>query len=675
MALSNRKIKAIRRLSRSRTAEEIGRELNISLEEVLRYVRASTLTDRNGKRKKAAGRIPAAESRFAFWLLLAILVTLPFLINPKGFNYADLIKRAFLQCGVLILLLVWVLESLRSKPPAVRIKQGVPWVPVAVFLTGCFISLFWAGDVYLGLTQIIHWVTAALYLIVAYHLIMNRKRMNFLLAALALAGAAAAFIGVLQYLVKFDGIRQSAPPAVTFANKNFAVQFVILCLPASLGLLLMNRQRWLLLPASVAWVLMTTYVFYTFTKAAWAAYLGQLVFLVLFLFWVMVVEKKGNALSRDQWIATGLSIAMILVLVNLKPVGNRQSALQSVEKRIAEKVGSSATARVRIWLNTFEIIERFPVFGIGARNFSVYYPMGQITSPTRDKGLRLGRTPRVAHNDFLQLQAEMGLFFTVSLMAFAFLVFRRIPILWRQQLSPTDRLVLVIALMGVIGYGLEALFSSPTYHATTPVLGALYVALFFRFSHRLQQTGSNSGPVTAEPGDALRLSRQWAWAGAFILTVLAVFWIGTQVNWVKADTLRNVFMYSATKSKQWETATRLWPAIVRLNAMRLDQYKFLGISYRNRKLYDEAIRAFLEHHKRYPHDPLNLYNIVLCYMRVGQHEKALPYSEHLLAILPEDKNVISQHRWLKARLKGKARLPAEPEIPPSLETNGSDEDH
>jgi O-antigen ligase/tetratricopeptide (TPR) repeat protein len=63
--------------------------------------------------------------------------------------------------------------------------------------------------------------------------------------------------------------------------------------------------------------------------------------------------------------------------------------------------------RLYIWQSAWEIIKNHPWFGWGMGNFGLAFPRYNLPSP--DSVLRFGKVTRFAHNEFLQIAAEMGL--------------------------------------------------------------------------------------------------------------------------------------------------------------------------------------------------------------------------------------------------------------------------
>lgn len=63
--------------------------------------------------------------------------------------------------------------------------------------------------------------------------------------------------------------------------------------------------------------------------------------------------------------------------------------------------------RLYIWQSAWEIIKDHPWFGWGLGNFGLAFPRYNL--PSLDTVLRFGKVTRFAHNEFLQVAAEMGL--------------------------------------------------------------------------------------------------------------------------------------------------------------------------------------------------------------------------------------------------------------------------
>jgi O-antigen ligase len=192
----------------------------------------------------------------------------------------------------------------------------------------------------------------------------------------------------------------------TFPNENHFAAFLVLVLPAGLGLAgyLARQRRWGWLAAIVACSgLGTVALMQTLTRAAWLGItLGLLAMLI-----VLVLAK---AIPRERKLqATGAVLAVILLAIGLAP----DRAVQKAKAVVAFGDAPGAMAfRQAVWNDSLPIIRDHALLGTGPRTFHLIYTQYRSTRdylPTYFVDY--------LHNDYLQYSIEMGVPAAVALVA------------------------------------------------------------------------------------------------------------------------------------------------------------------------------------------------------------------------------------------------------------------
>jgi len=112
-----------------------------------------------------------------------------------------------------------------------------------------------------------------------------------LLKAIVLSATAVSVIGIFQFVTLSDFIPQVAPPASTFANKNFAAAFIILVFPVTIYFSLSYKTTkpfWFNFKFYA--VLQLTYVLFAHSKASILAVSTEII-LMAFLFMSIEMTK------------------------------------------------------------------------------------------------------------------------------------------------------------------------------------------------------------------------------------------------------------------------------------------------------------------------------------------------------------------------------------------------
>lgn len=218
------------------------------------------------------------------------------------------------------------------------------------------------------------------------------------------------FLGMVQALKKsaypLEWVSAERLPSVftritgTFGNPNLFGEYLsfllLMAVGAGLGglntgkekqrrsLCLLSYAGWWFLALALIYALL---LYPTFSRTSWWS-------AIISLFFFFIPVKKG-------WLyQTGVTILILLVLMQPLYLPVISGQLGSFD--------STLGYRLKIWAGTWELIKNFPYGGVGSGNFSPYYPYFSIYQADH------------AHNLYLQITAEQGLF---GLVIFFFLLF------------------------------------------------------------------------------------------------------------------------------------------------------------------------------------------------------------------------------------------------------------
>ncbi len=315
----------------------------------------------------------------------AILTGLaPLVVVPGLLDFANLPQSALLELGAAGLLAaalaapVWRLRARRPEWPPLA-------APLAAWLAWSALACAWSPSSALALRLWGHWLAAATVYALLFHLADRGKDLRPVAAAALAAGAVVAVLGIGQAVWGWTFVPQAFPPSATFANKNIAAQFAVGVLPLGLAWMTGSRRdrSW----AALGMALLVVFVALTRTRSAAAAVVVET--LVLAAWW-----GRGR---RWLWATAAVAAAVIVAVVALQW---RSASAGSVAR-------VSVEGRAAIWRNTLVMIREHPLIGVGLGAHSVIYPAYHrraVVDPLFSSRVQLD----FAHNDYLQLTAELG---------------------------------------------------------------------------------------------------------------------------------------------------------------------------------------------------------------------------------------------------------------------------
>lgn len=321
------------------------------------------------------------------------------------------------------------------------------------------------------------WQLAVLigYFGLARELLRGARRLAGAFVMLMLLGFLLSLVGLIQ---KFSGtgrllwIREVEAPEIAFGpfvNRNHAAGFLELLFPLPVAAILgrgVARERWGICAALA--LVMGTAIVLTGSRGGLLV-LGTQVLALLLLWWA-VNARAGQSL-RSGALMVGLLSAGILagvLWIGAEPVVSRWRTPEGVEAAF-----SNPPDRPMIWRATWDMIRDHLWWGVGLGAYSVAY--------TRyDRSAGLARVEH-AHNDYLQLVAELGVWGIALLLGFLIALWRAIRrALPQTERYPAPRWERALALgvtVALIGMGIHSAFDFNLQVTANALLFLLLIAL------------------------------------------------------------------------------------------------------------------------------------------------------------------------------------------------------
>ena len=568
---------------------------------------------------------------------LGCVTTLLFLISPfvfvkSLFDFADLPQTAFIQLGALVLLLMWCAKAVIEGE--VKLSGNLIGFIIIAFLIWSFVSLIWARNRYEGLLPLIHLSTCAAFFFLATNCLHKNKWINGIILAILASGTGISLLGCAQYIFKLDWIPQAVPPAATFGHRNIASQFVSMILPVVPAVFFYTPQKYLRFLLGFAASVSLLYLFFSETRAGWAAIMVAIFFVLAALIRDARAKDSLVRVSKKMIGAFFILISVFtLTLVLLHP-GFYQS-ISDISKRafrhevlVGTADGHTETlyndtmeVRLAIWENTLEMIKDRPIAGFGIGNYKVFYPVYHQSDKVFSEEIQL----RTAHNDYLQTAVELGLV--------GFLLFLGLPaapfIMAFRLISPRKppevRLMVIGLIGGIIGFLVQAVFSFPMERAMPPLIFFTYLAFLTIFYNRHV---SKKGPLL------VKIPR-----GVGILLFIALATAGfmlTRFNLcnILSDRYYRLALISE-KRGAWPETISAGLKSLEYNPYQMNALSSVGRAYMESNQALKGIDALEETLEAYPYSINAMVNLAVAYHKAGDKDKAIETFRQVLEIKPD----------------------------------------
>ncbi len=296
------------------------------------------------------------------------------------------------------------------------------------------------------------------YLIV--HTVRTRSDYRHLLWVIISMGAFLSLFGLFKKYMgnpfpwwNYHNIPETAGHLIsTYGNRNHLTGYLEMALPLSLGLILTGYRGVRLFLLIVLSALLLLVLILAFSRGGWVSGSLGLIFMGLVLMTSQYFNKKKVLVA-----VIGGGFILIMIVLSSTAMVERFLTLGEMDK------GSSA-GRIKIWGAVVEMIEDYPVLGIGPGNFSTVFT--QYLPPAENRHF-------YAHNDYIQSAAEIGLISIVIIAWMIAAVYRR----GFKKLKNQSRLVRGVTIGALSGITAILVHSMLDFNLHIPANALLFTVL------------------------------------------------------------------------------------------------------------------------------------------------------------------------------------------------------
>jgi O-antigen ligase len=568
--------------------------------------------------------------------LVVLVFAVPIAIYLPNTEYGYT-KSAVLYLGVSLLLVLWAIELLWRPQTEIGVSR-LAW-PALGLLGAAALSLINAQNLPLSLISFVGLIYFGLLGLLIVNTIESESDVKILLGALLLSASIASVYGLLQYYGKLPGppgfLGGSSAMISTFGNPNYLAGFLAHLLVPGVFLCFVIRSRWVRLGFLPVLALMTAALVAANSVGAWLAAL----FSVIFFFGGMMIFRLRSAIaSQRRWVLAVVILLALTVWLQSPPgplnalIGRAASAQEEASANPIDRIvqffqrlweENSGIARSWNWWIAYEMLKEHPFVGVGLGDYRVEF----LEYKARFKETPLGQQynfylPRAiqAHNDYVQLIAELGLMGLLAVGVFAITLIAGAHRFVRSSESPERRLGVVALAAGLVAFLTDALVSFPL-HLPASELN-LVVLIGLLYAH------PRLGPTPT-----VTLSRR----ARYVVSAIAVAFVLAVSIFAYRDWLADVSLdqgEAEMNSVRYETARVALERSVALAIAPGKAFYYLGVIYGERGEPERARAYFEQSLQSFPTE--NAYiQLAELDLRLGKAERAAERLQTLLRLDPE----------------------------------------
>ena len=505
---------------------------------------------------------------FAFWFALLLIPLLRILPNPASVT-GNPWKVELFASFFLFVALVWALLK------KIRLEINLPvLVPFLLFIAWSGISFFWAESGQAVAHHTLIWVSYLLFYCFFLYLLKSPPNRTVLFAALAIA------LLIIAFSCFFDTVT-----IVSFADDEghfrtryarYAELFVMLSpLFWALALQVKNRKNQFIFLAVGAGLWLG--VMFSLSKGAFLA--GLCSFAVFFaaslIFSKKMYDRRKIAVLLVVWL-----VITCASQISFTPNSQTPATAAYLAGRTADKSRNTTTMRIFTWKIAQQMFGDHSLTGVGADNFGLEFKNSRINyaaNNPNDELLFVAEDYMVerAHNEFLQMLAELGIVGAVIFLAlaagFLFLSgkafvaggYRFSPLLWA-------------CIAGLCGFFVSSMFSSFSFRVVQNGIVFFFVLALATYEMQkiLRKKKKPATIVTLQPGIV----------PAFAFSLVSLFFVLSI-----AANLSNYYVLNAEKAEDFAEAENFYRQAINLNPRNASAYFSYGQQLYFKKQPEKAV--------------------------------------------------------------------------------------
>ncbi len=336
-----------------------------------------------------------------------------------------------------------------------------------------------------------------------------------------------------------------------------------------------------------------------------------------FIFSILIFIKRNKLANKFSLKPIIIFSTILITLLSIFTFLNKEklSRLFNID---------SVIERISMWDNTYQIIQKNSLFGIGAGNWQIHFSengLDKFPDPAVRNGITTFQRP---HNDFLWVFSEAGIIGFLAYIAIFCILIYYLFRLFKNSENIKSIWLYSALIASISGYLFIALTDFPFERIEHQILLFLLFAIIFtEYYSKFIFSTNNKLPLFK------------------LKYIVLLFIISTSTSFVVSSNryqgeLHNHLLYEAHKSLNWsnmiEEADKTQNDFYQIDPTSVPIYWYKAVAEFS---LGNNLQAKLDFEKAYKIAPYNIHvlnNLATCYANLGQTKKAIKYFNKALSI-------------------------------------------
>jgi len=560
-------------------------------------------------------------------IILKLTILFIPLILYKYVDYFRANQEAWLKLFILMGIFLYFFRYLRQRK--FNWKNNELNLPLIFFMLVMGLSFFKNYSIMISLSKFsLFFAYLFLYFLIINN-IENESQFNEIIRFFFFVSSLTSLYIILHYYGIIPYLREYGPVISPIGQKNWTSNYLALIFPLMFCFFLLEENK----KGKKIYFIFLSIIYAALmicqSRSIWISLGLTLTFgiYLIYRFKLLPLFYKNK-----KWLIVLLSIFLIITVIystdnplNKSPLTVTQRALSTFDEK-----DPSINTRFLIWKNTLQMIKDRPFLGGGLGDFGMNY-LNYQAKFLRDNPqyIKYWTNAKEAHNEYLQMGAEMGLLGLGIFIAILFIFYNLVLKFLKEEKDGKKKLVCWGLMGGITCFLIHCFFTFPLHvHA----LGSAFfiilgLTVVYIKNFNLPERGNKEGKKDCSTNREKNVENKKS--NSFRLNLLCTILI-LLIMLLLIDTivirpyLAEVYAYKGRDNLEEGNYTEA------LNdfeyAIKLDPYNGrilinLGATYINLDIYNEAEKV-LKRSKKYYNDLNTYWNLGLCYMKLERVQEA-----------------------------------------------------
>jgi len=572
--------------------------------------------------------------------IIALVILVPVVFYPFCITVFLPAKEMVAEVLVVLALMFWGLKLISRGE--IKFSSSPLNFPILSFMAICLLSLIWSNSFFVSLKELPLFLAGPLLYFVITNNISDDRQISRILNILLVVGTLFGIYGLFQY----NGIdfsfwahnigRQQI--FGLFGNVNYFAEYLIVPLPLAISLFLATRNRVHKILLLVGILVMGGSLVLTFTRGSYLA-IG---FSSIFIFLLYLTNQSKSFIKEHKKIFIFILVLIILITFLFaipNPLNKSGTIISKIKGRISISQitqGSSLKRRIAIWKFTILMIKDHPLLGsgIGTYKYNTFNYQAEFFEQGKNRSLYPHGFADKAHNEYLQLWAELGI---IGLIIFIWLIisYFRFVLKILRKTKDEYKQGIIIGLMGaIVAVLVDGTFGFPLHLPATIVLFWLALGLTVAVGLLKNEVNVPEIKIIRENSNMFRF-KPLLYIG---IILFAIFLCVT----VTRPFIAKVYWYYTNREIENENLDKA----IKINEKALKWDPYFGEIYYSigkileiKELYGVAMKYY-EKTEKYTDNPNLPQDFALIYLKNGQLDKAAIKLKQAISYQRDEKSMV-----------------------------------